>query len=320
MNIETLKQLANHAGGTFLPIMANVHIYASPTGNRAQVGNGRYWVDVPTNLPAMTVNAERLAAAASACGQMPSITVGASQVSVTSGRVRARIGVEASPYNRVDPDPRNTVAVPGVGAILLALAKFSATDASRPWATSICLCGDYAYSTNNVIVARHPLPATVARSVNIPSLAVDAVVERGEVIDVGHTDNAVTFYYADDSWVKTLLIAGEWPTKTVDNYIAGMEQGIWENVNPSLGDMLSTAAKLCDERNPIVQFEKDGIALLDKTFEADDLGPLPEDGRVSAKMANLVFNVATEVQWHNPKRDAHGFRAGKLTGVLAGTK
>lgn len=320
MNLETLKALAGHAGGQFLPILGALYVYPTEAGNRAQVGNGRYTVDVPTTLPPMTVSATRLAAAAAACGRMPDLAVGASQVTVKAGRVRARLNLDPTAYPVSTPDPRNTVAIPGVGKVLEQLARFAATDASRPWATSVCLSGDHAYATNNVVVARHPLAAPVDRAVNIPMTAVEAVVERGDVVDVGLTDNAVTFYYADDSWVRTQLIAGTWPTAVVDGYVDKLDEGVWETVNQSLVDMLQTANRMCDDRNPIVEFNGHGLALVDKSFEADELEPVPGNGRVSAKMAALVFGVADRVQWHTPKQDAHAFRAGELIGVIGGTK
>lgn len=320
MQLETLKALAGHAGGQFLPILGALHIYETATGNRAQVGNGRYTVDVPTTLPPMTVSATRLAAAAAACGKMPDLTVGASQVTVKAGRVRARINLDPTPYPLATPDPGNTVAIPGVGKVLETLARFAATDASRPWATAICLSGDHAYATNNVVVARHPLAAPVAQPVNVPMNAIDAVVQRGDVVNVGLTENSVTFYYADESWVRTQLIAGTWPTGVVDNYVDKLDDGVWETVNQSLVDMLQTASRMSDDRNPVVEFNGFGLALVDNSFEADELEPVPDTGRVSAKMAALVFGVADRVQWHTPKLDTHAFRAGELVGVIGGTK
>jgi hypothetical protein len=319
MNIETLKQLANHAGGNFLPVLANVHVYQTPQGNRAQVGNGRYWVDVPTDLPPMTVNSGKLSAAVAACTAMPSFNVTASQVSLTAGRIRARLRLDPTEYPVALPEPRSALAVPGVGDVLRALAPFAATDASRPWATSVCLCESYAYSTNNVVVARQELSGPVHATVNIPVAAIEAVVERGDVIDIGYTESAVTFYYEDGSWVKTQLVTGSWPTAVVDQYIESLSAD-WLTVNESLPGMFATAAKLSDDRNPIVQFNGESMALVDESFEVNDVDPIPGTGKLSAKMAALVFSTAKEVQWHSPKQDAHGFRTGTLYGVLGGTR
>ena len=320
MELDTLKLLSRHAGGSFLPVLATVCVYATESGNRAQVGNGRYVVDVPTALVPMTINVERFVAAASACGRMPDVSVGAAFVSVSAGRVRARIQVDPTAYPVAKPDPRTAVAVPGVGEVLRILQPFVATDASKPWATSVCLSGDHAYATNNVVLVRHPLAAPVDHPVCIPIAAIEAITERGPVVDVGLTENAVTFYYGDDSWVKTQLMSGDWPTHTVDGYLKGLDDGVWETVNQSLGDMLTTAARMGTDRNPVVQFGNGGLALVDQTFEADELDPVPDAGKVSARMAALVFAVADRVQWHTPRTDVHAFRAGELCGVFGGTR
>jgi hypothetical protein len=59
MNLQDLKYVCDHAGNGLLPVLAFIHVYPTADGNRAQVGNGRYTVDVPTDLPLCTVDAGR---------------------------------------------------------------------------------------------------------------------------------------------------------------------------------------------------------------------------------------------------------------------
>lgn len=320
MDYDAFKRFASHAGGQFVPSLASVYVYATPGGHRAQVGNGRYWVDVPTELPPMLVSAERFTALLAACRGEPEISVGDQFVSVRSGRVRGRVQLDPGTYPSAVPEKRDTRAVAGVGAVLEALLPFAAADASRPWATSICLSGKYGYSTNNVIVARHPLHSVIARAVNIPSLSVGAIVERGEVVDVGHSDNAATFYYQDGSWVRTLLVSGEWPTATVDGYVDPLKKKNWKGIHPELADLVTTAAGVCSGRLPTIQFDGDGFSLTDETFSVSDVGPVPDEGRVTTKMAALALGLAEQIQWHTPRQDTHAFRCGELVGILGGTK
>jgi hypothetical protein len=84
--------------------------------------------------------------------------------------------------------------------------------------------------------------------------------------------------------------------------------------------MLQVAAKLADARHPVVVFKDSSLQLEDDTLVASDLAPLPEAGKVNARMAALVFNTATHVQWHTPRQDVHAFRVGPLVGVFGGTR
>lgn len=320
MPTDIVKSLAQHAGGQFAPMLANVCVYNTDRGRRAQVGNGRYWVDTPADgLPPTTVNADKLAALIGVCKSEPEINVTDQFLTVKSGKVRGRVQLVQDQYPRTTPDPPDAKALPGITSVLKALLPFAAEDASRPWATSVCLRDGYGYATNNVVIARHPLQGKVRNVINIPSLSVQSIVERGDVTTIGHSDTSVTFYYEDGSWVRSLLVSGDWPTAVADNYMAALKKKGWQSVNPELGKMLTTAAAVSDARLPTVQFDGDGFKLTDDTFAVDGMSPVPEEGRVTAKMAALVFNTADEVQWHTPKKNVHAFRRGELVGVFGGT-
>jgi hypothetical protein len=320
MLAATFKNLTKHTGGTFAPILGDVYIYTTPDGSRAQVSNGRYWVDAPCgDAPAMTVNAERLAAVLAACTTPPTVNVTETGVTLKAGKVRARVALTAGLYPKTDPDPPSDIPLGSVLPILQTLQPFAATDASRPWSTCVCLSGSYAYATNNVCVARYPLPHPVETPVNVPSTVIDAVSERGEVANIGYSGSSVTFYYTDGSWVRTLLVGGEWPTATVDGMLSGVGQD-WQTVHPELANMLTTAAKMADDKHPCVKFHDGGFSLADDTFSVVDVGPVPDSGAVAAKMAAAVFAVAADVQWHTPRQDAHAFRCGSLVGVFAGVR
>jgi hypothetical protein len=319
MSAELFKELAQHATGTYAPALANVHVYTTPQGNRAQVSNGRYWVDSPVDAPAMTVNIDRLVAALQACESGAALVVESGHLRVRGGRARARIPLPEVEFPLGPPDPPGDTPLPWVVEVLAALEPFAATDASRPWAMSVCLKGGYAYATNNVVVARYPLPTPVTGCLNIPTTVVAAIRQRGPIRTVGYGERSVTFYYEDGSWVRTLLIEGDWPTGVVDGMLDGLP-GAWITPHKDLGRMLATAAKMADDRLPTVRFDGHGLQLTDESFAVEDLGPVPETGNVAARMAALVFNLADRVQWHTPSPNLHAFAVGDLVGVLAGVR
>lgn len=324
MNLELLKYLVGHAGNGLLPVLSMVHVYEDWNGRRAQVGNGRYVVDVPTDLPVCTVPADRLLAAWQACkGDQPLASLSEHHLMLRAGRIRARIALsDPSAYPRTQPVPKGDHRADGVAALLKRLQPFVATDASKPWATSLCLKGGYAYATNNVVLCRAPFLADLPNSaVNLPSSVFDAIIAKGEPTDVTGTENALTFYFEDDTWIQTQLVQGEWPTATVDNYVAQAGEREWETPHEDLGLMINTAAKVSEQRIPVVQFVNGGLCLANEaTFEAEDLEPLPPEGKLNARMAALVFEHATSVQWHM-KKDIHGFMIGDdIFGVFGGMR
>lgn len=334
MNLQQLRGLAAHCGTPYMPVFAYLHVYSTPVGNRLQVGNGRYTVDAPTDLPPMTVDAGRLLAALSACDNDTVLSVTDSNVLVRGGRVKARIPLVDTDYPVSTPTPtvaqtvqRTGLALPhdlaalvkATMAALEALQPLVAEDASRPWATAVCLSGDFAYATNNVVLARHPAPGPCVPAVNLPGSAIPVILAQGAAVDIGTDEHSATFYYADGSWIKTGLISGDWPTATVDNFVDGLSDE-WLPVHESLSSVCEAAAKFSVDKFPVLNMSAAGVALDGDAFVAEDLGELPEAGRVNARMAGLVFAMAEGVQWHTPKKDMHVFKAGQMVGVFAGTR
>lgn len=317
MNTDRLKFMASHAGGTYAPTLAHFYIY----NGRLQSGNGRYAVDCPCDLPAACVHADKLHAAFQACRGEPTATLGPTGYTVRSGKTRARLPVlDPATYPVVAPDAETEHTAPGIAAMLKRIAPFVAEDASRPWATSVCLKGGFAYATNNVVLCRVPFTAGFAESINIPLATVEAIISLGEPVGMGVSELSATFYFEDGTWVKTQLIGGDWPTGSVDQHITAIENGSWLSVNPNLHQAFDTAARISGERIPVVQFVNGGIALTDDTFATEELEPVPEAGRLNARMASLIFEYAEEIQWHSPKENVHAFRTGDLIGLFSGQR
>lgn len=323
MELAALKYICEHAGSTaVVPALKMIHVYDRTDGQRrAQVSNGRFEVDVPTDLPVCSVDAARLLAAYQACKGVPVCKCTDLNLMVKAGRVTARIPLfDATGHLRFAPDPESAHTAPGVAALLARLQPFVATDASRRWATSCCLKDGHAYATNNVILVRVPFPATLPGAVNMPGYVFDAIIDKGEPVGMGSNENGLTFYFEDESWIRTRLIVDAWPTGVVDGYLDGLSEEAWETPHPELGMMLGTAAKISTSKHPLVAFTGTGVKLTDDAFEAEELQPLPEQGTVNARMAELVFEHATAVQWHKPKQDVHAFRVNDIVGVFAGQR
>lgn len=103
---------------------------------------------------------------------------------------------------------------------LKALQPFMATDASRPWAMGVIICGTSAYATNNVMLAQywHGIPFKL--NVTIPAEAVNELIRRKqEPTHVQVAENSLTVWFGKDKWFRTQLLVDEFPEqlpKTVE--------------------------------------------------------------------------------------------------------
>lgn len=321
MDKDTLKLLVEHTGSSLNPVLSNLLVYETPAGSRrAQAQNGRYTVDAPTDLPVMLVNADRLLAVVNACNSEARFSCTESNLTVTAGRLKARVALlDPGQYPRTTPAEKIAHSAASLAGALRSLLPFVAEDASRPWATSICVTATHAYATNNVIMARIAVDIGVETPVNLPGASIDAILACGEIERIRADELSVTFYMTGDIWVKCQLVSGEWPTSTVDQLLESLPS-TWVQPHPELRNMMEVAAKLADTRHPVAVFTDGELHLEDGSLVANDLQPLPASGKVNARMTALVLETATDVQWHTPRQDVHAFRAGNLVGVFGGRR
>lgn len=305
------------------PVLRAVLVY----NERMQMQNGSYAIDSPTHLPPMLVDGTRLWTAANACKDTPVYSIGDRFLTVTAGRMRARIALlDPNDYPTAVPDPVIHFVPDELTSSLRQLLPFIGTDSSRPWCTAVCLApSGHAYTTNNSVIARIPIDTRLKQPVMIPSATVAALVAgsllwKTEIISIGISTGSITFYFDDSTWIKSHLVEGSWPIETAGKLIGSIGDG-WLAVNPELEPMLATAVKLIDEKHPaIVEFKDSGFALDGDAFTATGLDPVPAAGRINARIAATVFEKATEVQWHTPQQDRHAFRSGDLVGVFVGSR
>lgn len=341
MDAALLAKVCEHANGTgFNAVLGSLYV----KDGRAQAGNGRYTLEVPAaELPDMCTPADRLHAAMRACSGSPEFKLTDVSVMVRSGAMKVRLPlIDAASYPVTQPDPPVHSLAEDLGALLKRQLPFIAADASRPWATSVCLAAGKAYATNNVVICRQPFPFPFNHPVNLPLATVEAIIDNPNPVSLGVSERSLTFYYADGSWIKTQLVEGEFPVHVIDGMLDGLPTQLatpakgkgkkqapqaatiaapWVAVDDKLKKMLDTAGKLATDRYPVVELAGDRVTLQDGNFECEGMTGLPDvPAKVNAKMAGLVFAVADRVAWHTPKDNAHGFSAGELRGVFGGVR
>lgn len=252
-----------------VPVLTHFHIY----DGRIQGTNGRIYIDHPSSIRGdFTVPAERFLKAVDACDGSPVIKVG-KKLSISKGKFKALLPLgEHDAYPRSAPSGKK-VNINGVPIldILRRLAPFIGEDASRPWACGVLFKDQYAYATNNVIIARTPC-ALALNGVNLPIFAINELLRIGnEPVSMKRSDNSITFEYHNGAWLKTALLSAEWPD--IEKMFTTTAK---TKVNKNLLVAVEKVIPFCPGE-PTVLLNKDGVSTEDGDMQAAVSGlKLPE--------------------------------------------
>ena len=137
------------------------------------------------------------------------------KVSIKSGKKRFLIDqMEEKEYPEIVPEDSEKIELPeqGFTQTLKELLPFVAEDASRPWAKGILFRNGYAYATNNIILVQKWLGFHLPFEINFPQHAINELIRiKRSPTRIQVTENAATFWFDDDTWMRTNLLATEWP-------------------------------------------------------------------------------------------------------------
>ena len=153
----------------------------------------------------------QLVAALSRCKSELAVTqLDLGRLSLKSGPFRALVNcAEPTELFSVDPDPAQYPLNPLVLESLRAVLPLA--DHNDPWANSVLLKNGSATASNGYVLFEHwhgcDLPA-----MSIPAEAAEAWCKAGKIPSkFGYGGKTFTVWFEDGSWIKTNLIAEEWP-------------------------------------------------------------------------------------------------------------
>lgn len=193
-------------------------------------------------------------------------------------------------------DPHDSI----LGALEL-LKPFVGVDASRPWATGVLFNKQSAFATNNIIVAEYWLGTHFPHTVNVPSGIVDEVIRVSEELTMLQiASGSITFHYADGRWIKSQLLALDWPD------IISVLDNAWKNtklkpVPPGLPEAVEKLSRFGDKKDCRTYFRGTDIAT--HTEGAVDGGALvelqgiPNKGCYHTRYLNDVFDIAERIDF-----------------------
>lgn len=170
------------------------------------------------------------------------------ELSLTAPKLRARIKVlGAGEYQVARPEGDGYTPPENLLAAIKVLAPFVSKNATHPWSTGVFLKGDQAYATNNTVMARCEPTGYQGPNIIVPGWACDYLMERSEApTEMYVTENSLSFIWSDASWMRTQLLAGEWP-EICDSMIDGIDPPEAE-IDPDLRAALKIASVFDGER------------------------------------------------------------------------
>jgi hypothetical protein len=291
---------------------------------RVQGTNARIAIDAPIQLGVdAVVPAARFLAAIEGANDNARIEIKDGKLHIISGRFRAKVPILYGdrPFPRKDPDPFAWVLEEPLLPTIKRLRPFVADDASNAWATSLLIDQETATATNNVCLLAEPcsmLRNTAVERVAIPGTTLDEMIRmRMEPTGFGVSQESVTLYFGE-VWMKTQLIAEQWPTTKVSDLLAGLPRKMTA-IPGDLSEAVNKITPFCkDDKFPVVIMRKDGVYTEEFDHSAEVSGfDLPEM-RFNATMLRLVLDRAERFQSLGKDRAAFAF--GPVRGVIMGLR
>lgn len=319
--IETLHLVKGAvAQKDLVPALTHFHIY----DGRIQGANGTLAIDAP--LPeladtSVTVPALRFIRAIDACDGDPTIKVDDHFLKISRGRFRAKLPL--APHDEYPKYDAPAHSVPLTFPLLDALRKlkpFFATDASKLWATGALLRRGAAWATNNIVIARVPLP-WADRAIGIPTQAINELLRIGKDPEAFClTENSVSFLYPDGSWLQTALLSTDAPNLEDFNPVIDNEGSPWFDDTEALLKAVETIAPFCPDPNfPEVVLSDDAVSTGEGDFSASMGLPLDTAGKYHLSPFRSVLAAADRIALAAYPKPVP-WRGDGIAGLLAGLR
>lgn len=301
-----------------LPILQNFHIY----DGRIQGTNGRLTIDAPCpELKGMhfTVSAAPFLKAVDACDGEPVLKIkdDGGKLQISRGKFKAILPLDdhsAYPIQKIEGEQGISGGI-NLMTELKQLITFVGDDAQKPWACGILFRKGLAVATNNVVFAAMP-GYTFPEDINLPSFAADELLRvNAAIVGFRATKNNVTFEFENGSWMKTSILALDWPdvARFMPTEVIGTKIG-----TDLINDIRRILPFCPDPKNPVVRFTGEAISTMDGDKNAViDGHTLPESAWRAEPLLSVLVKAAeidfTPYPKPCPFKGDHG-----LVGVIIG--
>lgn len=195
---------------------------------------------------------------------------------------------------------------------------FIGDDASRVWSNGVLFKGESAYATNNVMLVEYWTGARTPIEVNVPRAAIREMLRINEPPTYAQvTPTSMTFHYEDRRWIRTQLLAVNWPD--LDSLLNRTVDVV--PLNQDLFDGLERLKPFADKMGRVYLREGLISTQADSTDEGAffKLPDFPYTGVYQIEMLSLLKGVATHIDWGSYPNPGL-FYGDQLRGALVGIR
>lgn len=256
-----------------VPVLSHFCIYAG----RIQGANGRVYIDAPCSDLKIegAVPADRFLKAVDACQGEPDLKVtDKGRLIVSRDNFRAQLMTQPlDKYPRGNPSAGKKIKLPkGLSTAIRQLRPFISDDAQRPWASTIFFSrkDKAALATNSAMIAMTDALYFIT-DVQLPVFCADELLRIENDPDSYTLDsNSITFYW-DDAWLRSQLIAAEWPVETARDWLK--MKAPMTKLPHQIKKQIEALIPFCpDPKYPVIKFAKNRISTLDGDSTAEITG------------------------------------------------
>lgn len=298
----------------FQPALTHFHIH----DGKIQGYNGVLSLCCPIALDLdVTPNALQLVKAVRGCQDTIALSMTAGgRLAVKSGKFKAFIDCLPGGFPEILPAGKKIESTAPIIPALKMLAPCVAEDASRQWARGILFRGQSLFATNNVVLVERFLGTEWPLEMNLPLEAVSEIIRIGEEPEyLLAEENAVTFCYSGERWLRTQLYTAQWPdlAKVLDAESS-------QHPLPFLAEALDPLLPFVDDGGRV--YFEDGCL---STSQADGTGArveipdLSKGGVYNIRMLRLALERAQTFDFSGYPKPCH-FRGAQLRGALIGMR
>lgn len=241
------------------------------------------------------------------------------RINLRSGAFRATIDCteEREVLHSVQPEGTEIKTSDEFIRALNMLEPFIGTDASRPWALGVLLRGYSAYATNNIIVAQYWLGEHLP-DINLPAQAIKELIRINEFpVSVQLDTNSVTFHFEGDRWLRTQLLATDWPdvesllNKAFDaSFLKPFPSGFFEAIE-TLGPFVDKEGRVLFRSGVITTAVEGDIGA------SVEIQGLPQKGAYNQKMLLLLRDSIDSIDFTKHPKPCP-IAGNKIRGVFLG--
>lgn len=261
-----------------------------------------------------------MVSAISKCGEHISInTLDGNRLAIKSNKFKVMVScIDPISITGANPDPNQYVLSENFKIALSSVGVLANEDAQTVATQSILMAGQSVISTSGVVLFEYWHGIDLPNGIALPKSVITPIVKSGKkLIGFGHSDTSATFWFEDNSWIRTQLYKEPWPDLSailaIQPNLLSIPKDFWPAV-----DAVST-------------FSPDGLLYFEsgqlKSHASEghgathDVAGLPRGLIYSAKQLALIKPYAEKIDFLAP--GPHGskclyFVGGMMRGVLAG--